>query len=419
MASDGFIMSGPALACHGMPPTQERLPAAVSADEKKLGVRQTSATSLAPTIDDFEIIKPISRGAFGKVFLGRKRGDDSTKRDIYAIKVLKKSEAIQKNMVSQVIAERNALAMTRSPFCVNLFYCLQSTNNVFLVMEYLIGGDLKSLLGHYGFFDQQTSKFYAAEIALALTYLHNRNIVHRDLKPDNILLTAKGHIKLTDFGLSKVDKPCDLNVADLISRTPYLAKSMSKSATANQRVPRTPGQILSLTSHLSFVKDSEGGVGGGLGFRPIKTRTSSPPMFGGRSVDFASSTMGGAGCGTLSDTNCSSATTTTNETRSRSRNSHYFTANSLGHSPELQPRNLSRKLVNGAAANGSAFSSRISAASATVTTNSNNTTTGSSCSSRGGASNNHHQPLEGGGGRLSPEVSRRPAPTATKRKRRH
>ena len=80
----------------------------------------------------------------------------------------------------------------RSPFCVNLFYCLQSANNVFLVMEYLIGGDLKSLLGHYGFFDQQTAKFYAAEIALALTYLHNRNIVHRDLKPDNILLTAKG-----------------------------------------------------------------------------------------------------------------------------------------------------------------------------------------------------------------------------------
>ena len=93
----------------------------------------------------------------------------------------------------------------------------------------------------------------------------------------------------------------------------------------------------------------------------------------------------------------------------RSRNSHYFTANSLGHSPELQPRNLSRKLVNSAAANGSAFSSCISAAS-TVTTNSNNTsTTGSSCSS-GGASNNHQQPLEGGG-RLSPEVSRRPAPT--------
>ena len=94
----------------------------------------------------------------------------------------------------------------------------------------------------------------------------------------------------------------------------------------------------------------------------------------------------------------------------RSRNSHYFTANSLGHSPELQPRNLSRKLVNSAAANGSAFSSCISAAS-TVTTNSNNTsTTGSSCSSGGGASTNHHQPLEGGG-RLSPDGPRRPAPT--------
>ena len=124
--------------------------------------------------------------------------EDSQKYEkiLYAIKVMKKSEMIQKNMVSQVIAERNALALNRSPFCVNLFYCLQSANNVFLVMEYLIGGDLKSLLSSYGYFDEATSRFYAAEIALALTYLHKHDIIHRDIKPDNILLTAKGHIKL-------------------------------------------------------------------------------------------------------------------------------------------------------------------------------------------------------------------------------
>ena len=71
---------------------------------------------------------------------------------------MKKSAVLEKNMVSQVIAERNALAITKSPFCVNLFYCLQSTDNVFLVMEYLIGGDLKSLLSAYGFFEETMAK---------------------------------------------------------------------------------------------------------------------------------------------------------------------------------------------------------------------------------------------------------------------
>lgn len=72
---------------------------------------------------------------------------------------MKKSEVVGKNMSSQVIAERNALAITKSPFCVNLFYCLQSKDNVFLVMEYLIGGDLKSLLGVYGFFDEPMARY--------------------------------------------------------------------------------------------------------------------------------------------------------------------------------------------------------------------------------------------------------------------
>lgn len=104
---------------------------------------------------------------------------DQADDKVYAIKVMKKSELVQKNLVSQAIAERNAMAINRSAFCVTLFYCLQSTNNIFLVMEYLIGGDLKSLLGVYGFFDESMAKFYVAEIALALSYLHRHNIIHR------------------------------------------------------------------------------------------------------------------------------------------------------------------------------------------------------------------------------------------------
>nr|CAD7449173.1 unnamed protein product [Timema bartmani] len=135
------------------------------------------------------------------VFLGRKK---TTPDQVYAVKVMKKEDMINKNMVSQVVTERNALALSRSPFCVQLFYSLQSASCVYLVMEYMVGGDLKSLLGMYGYFDEKMAVFYAAEVTLALQYLHNHGIVHRDLKPDNMLLSHQGHVKLTDFGLSRI-----------------------------------------------------------------------------------------------------------------------------------------------------------------------------------------------------------------------
>lgn len=196
----------------------------------------------APDIRDFQILKPISRGAFGKVFLGVKK---TNPEKIYAIKVMKKSEMVNKNMVSQVNNERNALALSNSPFCVHLYYSLQSTHSVYLVMEYMVGGDLKSLLSVHGYFEEQMAIFYAAEIILALQYLHNHDIIHRDLKPDNILLTCRGHIKLTDFGLSRIGTQRDLEISDLVNFTP--------NSHIGQECTRTPGQLLSLTSHFSFV----------------------------------------------------------------------------------------------------------------------------------------------------------------------
>uniref|UniRef100_A0A1Q3EWB8 Serine/threonine-protein kinase greatwall n=1 Tax=Culex tarsalis TaxID=7177 RepID=A0A1Q3EWB8_CULTA len=190
-----------------------------------------------PTIKDFCILKPISRGAFGKVFLGYKKNNDHDK--LFAIKVMRKSDMINKNMISQVITERNALALSRSPFCVTLYYSLQTLSSVFLVMEYMVGGDLKSLLAMYGFFEESAARFYAAEICLALQYLHKHGIVHRDIKPDNMLISATGHVKLTDFGLSRIEMRRDLEISDLVNCSPNLNA-------------RTPGQLLSLTSHLSF-----------------------------------------------------------------------------------------------------------------------------------------------------------------------
>ncbi|XP_049877967.1 serine/threonine-protein kinase greatwall isoform X1 [Pectinophora gossypiella] len=203
---------------------------------EKINSINDNVVTKAPDINDFTIIKPISRGAFGKVFLAHKK---SNKEQMYAIKVMKKSDMINKNMVTQVVTERNALALSRSPFCVHLFYSLQSVSSVYLVMEYMVGGDLKSLLGVYGFLEESMAVFYVAEVTLALDYLHKHNIVHRDLKPDNMLISKTGHVKLTDFGLSTIEIHRDLEISDFVNRTPSLNL-------------RTPGQLLSLTSHLSF-----------------------------------------------------------------------------------------------------------------------------------------------------------------------
>ncbi|MEJ1284352.1 microtubule associated serine/threonine kinase-like [Cricetulus griseus] len=191
-----------------------------------------------PSIEEFTIVKPISRGAFGKVYLGQKGGK------LYAVKVVKKADMINKNMTHQVQAERDALALSKSPFVVHLYYSLQSASNVYLVMEYLIGGDVKSLLHIYGYFDEEMAIKYISEVALALDYLHRHGIIHRDLKPDNMLISNEGHIKLTDFGLSKVTLNRDINMMDILT-TPSMAKP-------KQDYSRTPGQVLSLISSLGF-----------------------------------------------------------------------------------------------------------------------------------------------------------------------
>ena len=195
---------------------------------------------MAPSIEDFEILKPISRGAFGKVFLCHRRNQKEKK---LAVKVMKKAMMVQKNMVHQVqlvsfpssfysdfsvqvISERNAAALAKSEFCVPLLYCLQTPNNVFMVMEYMIGGDLKSLLGMYGCFPEHQAVFYLASMVLALQYLHKRGIVHRDIKPDNMLLSASGHPKLTDFGLSTTGlRDRELQVVDNLIKVNILPDS--------------------------------------------------------------------------------------------------------------------------------------------------------------------------------------------------
>ncbi|KAJ4454201.1 putative Serine/threonine-protein kinase ppk18 [Paratrimastix pyriformis] len=169
-----------------------------------MGKKDASSPSTVPaqqvTIHDFEIIKHISEGAFGRVYLCRKKKTG----DLYAVKVLAKGDMIRKNQVDRVRAEHRILATLKNPFIVDCFFSFQTKDNLYLVMEYLPGGDCYSLLRNVGCLPEQVARMYAAELVLALEYLHRHGIVHRDLKPDNILIGATGHIKLIDFGLSHV-----------------------------------------------------------------------------------------------------------------------------------------------------------------------------------------------------------------------
>ncbi|XP_057680715.1 serine/threonine-protein kinase greatwall isoform X2 [Corythoichthys intestinalis] len=211
----------------------------MGAEEKYKTTPSAKIQIKPPEIDEFVVLKPISRGAFGKVYLARKKCNSR----LYAIKAMNKADMVDKNMTNQLKAERDALALSKSPFVVHLFYSLQSATKIYLVMEYLIGGDVKSLLHICGYFDQDMAVKYISEVALALDYLHRHGIIHRDLKPDNMLISNEGHIKLTDFGLSKVKLDRELKLTDILN-TPSVPKPTNYS--------RTPGQVMSLITSIGF-----------------------------------------------------------------------------------------------------------------------------------------------------------------------
>ncbi|KAL2756886.1 hypothetical protein ACRALDRAFT_2101992 [Sodiomyces alcalophilus JCM 7366] len=154
-----------------------------------------------PSIKDFEIIKPISKGAFGSVYLSKKKSTG----EYFAIKVLKKADMVAKNQVSNVKAERAIMMWQgQSDFVAKLYWTFSSKDYLYLVMEYLNGGDCASLIKVLGGLPEDWAKKYLGEVILGVEHLHSRDIIHRDLKPDNLLIDQKGHLKLTDFGLSRM-----------------------------------------------------------------------------------------------------------------------------------------------------------------------------------------------------------------------
>ncbi|XP_058591854.1 ribosomal protein S6 kinase alpha-2 isoform X2 [Neofelis nebulosa] len=149
----------------------------------------------------FELLKVLGQGSYGKVFLVRKtKGSDTGQ--LYAMKVLKKATLKVRDRVRSKM-ERDILAEVNHPFIVKLHYAFQTEGKLYLLLDFLRGGDLFSRLSKEVMFTEEDVKFYLAELALALDHLHGLGIIYRDLKPENILLDEEGHIKITDFGLSK------------------------------------------------------------------------------------------------------------------------------------------------------------------------------------------------------------------------
>ncbi|KAI9695594.1 MAG: rim15, signal transduction response regulator [Bogoriella megaspora] len=209
------------------------------------------------SIKDFEIIKPISKGAFGSVYLSKKKSTG----EYYAIKVLKKADMVAKNQVTNVKAER-AIMMWQgeSDFVAKLYWTFSSKDYLYLVMEYLNGGDCASLIKVLGGLTEDWAKKYVAEVVLGVEHLHSRNIVHRDLKPDNLLIDCKGHLKLTDFGLSRMgligrqkralNSKSQEPAPDLLKHGPFqraMSMASSRSASFDLQGTHSPNNTPDLT----------------------------------------------------------------------------------------------------------------------------------------------------------------------------
>eukprot|EP00073_Rattus_norvegicus_P024224 XP_006238736.1 PREDICTED: microtubule-associated serine/threonine-protein kinase 2 isoform X4 [Rattus norvegicus] len=169
-------------------------------DDSVEGRGASQPSKKTPSEEDFETIKLISNGAYGAVFLVRHKST----RQRFAMKKINKQNLILRNQIQQAFVERDILTFAENPFVVSMFCSFETKRHLCMVMEYVEGGDCATLLKNIGALPVDMVRLYFAETVLALEYLHNYGIVHRDLKPDNLLITSMGHIKLTDFGLSKI-----------------------------------------------------------------------------------------------------------------------------------------------------------------------------------------------------------------------
>ena len=171
------------------------------------------------SFSDFIPLKLLGTGSFGRVLLVKKKNNNK----LYAMKILLKSYLKNKNQQEHTKTERDLMVSINCPFIMNIKYAFQDEIQLYLVTEFMQGGDMFFHLHEKGKFKRERAKFYIIEIILAIEYLHKNNMVYRDLKPENILMDSEGHIKITDFGLSKILDDMNDKVFTLCGTPQYIA----------------------------------------------------------------------------------------------------------------------------------------------------------------------------------------------------
>jgi serum/glucocorticoid-regulated kinase 2 len=188
----------------------------------KIGVNYVESKQGSVKIEDFELLKVVGRGSFGKVMQVRKR---DTGR-IYALKTIRKAHIISRSEVTHTLAERSVLAQINNPFIVPLKFSFQNPEKLYFVLAFVNGGELFHHLQKEQRFDINRSRFYTAELLCALECLHGFKVIYRDLKPENILLDYSGHIALCDFGLCKLDMKDEDRTNTFCGTPEYLAPEL-------------------------------------------------------------------------------------------------------------------------------------------------------------------------------------------------
>lgn len=184
------------------------------------------------SISDFHVEKVLGEGAFGKVTLVTKKDTGQ----LYAMKSLRKDMIEQRNQKLHTQTEREILGEVNCPFIVQLRFAFQTTDKLFMVMDFVNGGELFFHLRKDLKFSEERTRIYSAEILTALEYLHKQGIIYRDLKPENVLLDSDGHVKLTDFGLSKKFFSGEKKTYSLCGTPEYIAPEILKGIGHDQAV---------------------------------------------------------------------------------------------------------------------------------------------------------------------------------------